>query len=332
MATELALIPGTPTERWQYAEKMAKANLLPASFRGRQADVFYAVEYGAMLGLSPIAALTGIHVIEGKPTASAALMSGLVRQHGHRLRVRLEGTIPSGDLRAITELVRADDPEHTFVAQWDLSRASRAGLLTLKQDRSGAYSVEARSKDGKPGSWEKYTENMLKARAISEVVRDGAEDCIFGMHYTPEELGAEVDADGDVVPVVATAETLQPEPARTPGRGPRPAAATAREDIVDAEVVADQPNIALAVGVATLATECGDAEELLRIYAEAKARGLLTAPVDDEVTADQAAAAGVTGPITLDVWLKACGKYARSNGGMSIQDAVNADAPIPATA
>ena len=46
------------------------------------------MEYGEMLGLSPMAAITGVHVIEGKPTASAGLISALVRRAGHKLRVR----------------------------------------------------------------------------------------------------------------------------------------------------------------------------------------------------------------------------------------------------
>ena len=39
---------------------------------------------------------------------------------------------------------------------------------------------------------------MLKARAISEVARDACEEALFGLHYTPEELGAEVNEDGTV--------------------------------------------------------------------------------------------------------------------------------------
>ena len=40
---------------------------------------------------------------------------------------------------------------------------------------------------------------MLKARAITQCARDACEEALFGLHYTPEELGAEVDEDGVVV-------------------------------------------------------------------------------------------------------------------------------------
>ena len=40
---------------------------------------------------------------------------------------------------------------------------------------------------------------MLKSRAITQCARDACDEVLFGLHYTPEELGAEVDEDGVVV-------------------------------------------------------------------------------------------------------------------------------------
>jgi hypothetical protein len=45
---------------------------------------------------------------------------------------------------------------------------------------------------------------MLRSRAITEVARMGAPDALYGVIYTPEELGAEVDAAGEVL------ETVEP--------------------------------------------------------------------------------------------------------------------------
>jgi hypothetical protein len=155
-----------------YADRLAKSNLLPKQYHRQPANVMYAMEYARALNLAPIAAITGIHVIEGKPTASAALIGALVRKAGHTLRVRMEnGT-------AIAELVRKDDPDYTFRSEWTMDRAKKAGLTGKKV-------------------WQQYPDSMLKARAITEVARDGAEEVLFGLHYTPEELGAETDQDGN---------------------------------------------------------------------------------------------------------------------------------------
>jgi hypothetical protein len=183
----------------QYAEKLANSGLLPAAFRKQPANVLYAVEYGDMLGLAPMAAITGIHVIEGKPTASAGLISALVRRAGHKLRV-------SGDAASATcEITRADDPSYTFRVTFTVEDAKTAGLT------------------GKP-VWKQYGTSMLKARAITQCARDACEEALFGLHYTPEELGAEVDPDGAPLP---------------PQQGPKLADHTV-EDIQDAEIVPDE--------------------------------------------------------------------------------------------
>jgi hypothetical protein len=162
----------------RYADHLADANLLPAQYRQKPANVLYAMEYGRTLGITPVAAITGIHVIEGKPSASAALISGLVRQAGHKLRVTGNG------LSATATIIRSDDPDFSYEVTWELRQnpngnpnAQDAGLL---------------NKD----VWKKYPAAMLKARAISQVARDACEEVLFGLHYTPEELNARVDADG----------------------------------------------------------------------------------------------------------------------------------------
>jgi hypothetical protein len=83
--------------------------------------------------------------------------------------------------------VRADDPDYTFEVTWELRRngdgnpnAEEAGLLGKQV-------------------WKNYPAAMLKSRAITQVARDACEEVLFGLHYTPEELGAEVDAEGEPV-------------------------------------------------------------------------------------------------------------------------------------
>ena len=223
----------------RYANELANANLLPGQYRRQPANVLYAMEYGRTLGITPLAAITGIHVIEGKPSASAALISGLVRQAGHKLRVRVENG--QGGPHAIATIHRADDPEFEFRAEWDMQRARDAGLA---------------NKD----VWRKYPQAMLKARAITEVARDACEEVLFGLHYTPEELDANVGEDG--VPVNAEVQQLrrvqsgEGDPWATPGPD------------------AEQPQTA-AQGRDYLheAHQAADADTVRRIWREAQADG-----------------------------------------------------------
>jgi hypothetical protein len=181
----------------RFAQLLADADLLPRQFVGRPANVLYAVEYGRTLGITPVAAITGIHVIEGKPSASSGLIGALVRKAGHKLRVKSDGLS-----WATAQIVRADDPDFTYECTWNLQRAEQAGLLQIKDGKPFA-----RDRNGKPATWEKYTAAMLKARAITEVARDACEDVLFGLHYTPEELGAQVNAEGE--PVEAEVQQLR---------------------------------------------------------------------------------------------------------------------------
>lgn len=216
---------GSLAERMNYAQALAASNLLPASYRKQPANVLVAIEYGYALGLAPMVAIQSIHVVDGKPTASAQLIGGLVRRAGHRLRV-------SGDDRhAVAEIVRSDDPEYGFKSEWTLERAQAAGLL------------------GK-GSWKSYPAAMLKARAITEVARDACPEVLAGVAYTPEELGAEVE-DMDILDVQ---ESRPPRPGhkldavrelmkipQPPLSDYAPPAYPSREEIEEGEVLEEKP-------------------------------------------------------------------------------------------
>ena len=161
-------------DKIQYARALAEASLLPRAYQKQPGNVLLAVEMGEALGVHPFVAIQGVHVIEGKPSASAGLISSLVRRAGHRLRVT------GDDTQATAEIVRSDDPDFTYRSTWTMDRADLAGLA----DR---------------GAWKTYPAAMLKARAITEVARDACQEALNGIQYTPEELGAVVDGDGEYV-------------------------------------------------------------------------------------------------------------------------------------
>lgn len=168
----------TLDQKIQWCEMMAHGDMLPAQYRRKPANLLFAVEYADALGIPRINAITSVHVIDGKPTASSDLIGSLVRKAGHRLRVRVEG---AGTKAVVTAtIVRADDPDFEFKSVWNWTRALNAGVT---------------GKD----NWKKWPEAMMKARAITEVAREAASDALFGVIYTPEELDAVVDEDGNVV-------------------------------------------------------------------------------------------------------------------------------------
>ena len=233
-------------------------NRLPGPLVPSAGKVLLVLETGAMLGLPPVAALQGIQVIEGKATLSAGMMSAVVRRAGHLLHVTEEGTVERGDLRTTATLVRADDKDHPFTSVWTPHKAARAGLCAYREE-GGVWRVIAQSSNGSPKPWQAYTEAMLRSRAIAEVCRMGAEDALYGVHYTPEEL-AEGPREEQAVAHVAEPEQepevkAEAKPRRRAAVGKqgtkRPADEPAPEEpkpeeVVEAEVVEhDEPSAPL---------------------------------------------------------------------------------------
>jgi len=219
--TEIAIRTASITEKIAYSDNLACSDILPKQFQKKPANILWAIEYGETLNITTMAAINGIHVIEGKPGASAALIGGLVRRAGHKLRVT------GNNKRATAQIIRADDSDFTYEVTWELCRnpdgnpnAEDAGLL------------------GK-AVWKNYPAAMLKARAITQVARDACEEVLFGLHYTPEELGAETDADGN--PLEPRATRWSGPAADDPWQTSGPAAQAEPED---AEVVEDKPTAA----------------------------------------------------------------------------------------
>ncbi|TXH12036.1 MAG: hypothetical protein E6R03_13625 [Hyphomicrobiaceae bacterium] len=189
-------------EQIDYCKFMSDADLLPAAFRKKPGNIMLAMEMGKIWGLSAIQTITQVHVIDGKPTASANLMSGLVVAAGHKFEV-----VEKSDQVAHTRITRKDGA--VFEARWDMARAKTADLAGR-------------------GNWKKYPQAMLIARATSEVCREACADVLCGLIYTPEELGAAVNEDGDVVEGEIVEETKQrksakpsPEPAPEPTPTPQ---------------------------------------------------------------------------------------------------------------
>lgn len=240
MSTEIAVRAATLPEKMQYAEALAYSGMLPEQYRKTPANVLWAIEYGETIGISAMAAITGVHLIEGKPTASSGLISGLVRRAGHRLRSGYDAATRTG----WAEIVRFDDPEFTFRSEWNLDRAIEAELV----ERGPNGTLIAKDSKGRSKPWKKFYPSMTKARAITEVARDACEEVLFGLHYTPEELGAETDDEGEILlpGVRRPARTVQadadPWMTAAPAAVPVQPTAPAADEIEDAEVVDDAPS------------------------------------------------------------------------------------------
>lgn len=157
---------------------ISKTDFVPRTLRGNEAAILACVLTGRALGLDPMHALRAIHIVDGKPTLSAELMVTLARRAGHSI----EGNF---NPESVTVTGKRGDNQDTMAVTWTSEMAQRAGLV---------------NKD----NWKKYPEAMLWARAVSQLCRMLFADVLFGVSYTPEELGERGDVplpeEGPVLP------------------------------------------------------------------------------------------------------------------------------------
>lgn len=186
--------PGLPFE--QDTLRVAKAMAASGFFKDTAgvAQAVVKILAGRELGFGPVAAMTGVYIVEGKVTLSANLMAAAIKRSGR-----------------YTYRVRELSNEACRIEFFERSESVGVSEFTMADARLAKLA-------GK-NTWQSYPRNLLFARAMSNGARFFCADVFGGPIYTPEELGAPVDADGEVIgrPALAVvtpiADAPEPEPA-----------------------------------------------------------------------------------------------------------------------
>lgn len=222
-------------ERADYIARLAPSTILPTAYRGNAANAFVAAETGAALGLEPLQALASIAVINGRATLSSDLMAAVIRRAGHTLRI-----VENSPESVTATLIRADDKTFKFEVTWDKDKAVKAGLW------------------GQKGPWSQYPTQMLRARAITEVARQGASEALMGMIYSPEDFGATMTETGEVIEAEIVAEA--PTPAKpNPKSAAKPAAAPSQPATLGKPLTPAQASVAKGLDILSFTQEAYDA-------------------------------------------------------------------------
>jgi hypothetical protein len=165
------------------SEMMAKSGFFEDCKSAAQAGV--KIMCGLELGIPAFASLTGIHLIKGKPTIGANIMAALIKKSGRYNYRVLEHT------DQVCRIAFYEGKEQIGVSEFTATDAQRMGTQNMN----------------------KFPKNMLFARAISNGIKFHCPDLFLGAPvYTPEELGAEIDEEGEIVTLpVAAASVVQPD-------------------------------------------------------------------------------------------------------------------------
>lgn len=155
---------------------------------------------GLEMGFGAFASMTGIHIIKGKPTIGANLMSAAVKRH------------PNYNYRVLENSESVCRIE--FFEKWDgkMQSIGTSEFTIADAKKAGTQNLD------------KYARNMLFARAMSNGVKWFCPDVFDAPVYTPEELGAAVDGEGNYIEGTAITVSANPvSPSAHPAPAPAPA-------------------------------------------------------------------------------------------------------------
>jgi hypothetical protein len=137
------------------------------------AQAIVKIQAGQEIGIPPFAAMSGIHIIQGKPTIGAGLIASSIKGSGkYDFRV-VEHS------EKICSIEFFQGKESLGISTFTIEDAKKAGTKNI----------------------DKFPKNMLFARAISNGVKFYTPDVFSGPVYTPEEMEqVTVDAPVEVLP------------------------------------------------------------------------------------------------------------------------------------
>lgn len=194
-----------------YSKALSAASIIPKDYRNQPANILVAIGYAQALGEAPIAALTDVYVVNGRPSMSASMMHRRALEAGHRVRVVAD------DQQATASIWRRDDPQYEHKVTWTIDAAQKAGLT-------------------KNPTWKSFPAAMLRSRAISEACRIACPEVLGPAKYTPDEIGgnfADAPDSGPVAAPQATTKVTRRKPKAEPASA-EPAAEDAQPETGEA--------------------------------------------------------------------------------------------------
>jgi hypothetical protein len=146
----------------EFGKMVANTEFAPKAMRGKPADCALATIYGSELGVTPMAALQNICVINGKPSVFGDLLLALCMASPlcAYVKEKVEG---EGDAMVATCETLRRGYESPTVRTFSMADAKNAGLLQ------------------KDGPWKQYTSRMLAMRARGFALRDAFPDILRGV-------------------------------------------------------------------------------------------------------------------------------------------------------
>lgn len=214
-ATELETWAFNLSQAYTIATRLVTTSFVPGSYKGRPEEAAAAIMTGSEIGLSPLASLRAIDIIQGTPAMRAITLRALVQNSGHEIWTQ-ESTATRAVVRG-----RRRGSDKVETSEWSIDRARTMQLLSKE-------------------NWKKQPTAMLLARATSEIARLIAADVLLGLPYSVEELDdlgqPETQAKAETPAPKRTTRTARRAPLPERQAEPAPEAKPVEQDVPTSDV------------------------------------------------------------------------------------------------
>lgn len=197
------LTPNSFDELMRFADLIAKSDLAGKDYRGKPGNCIVAIQLGASVGLSPLQAIQGIAVINGKPSLYGDALLAVIRAHPE-----------------------CEDVIEVMEGMTAVCTVKRRGRLPVCRTFSEADAKKA-GLWGKQGPWSGYPQRMLQMRARAFACRDAFADALMGLQNAEEVQDYDVKATvvdkapANALPAENKPASVPPPPAAVPEHKPQ---------------------------------------------------------------------------------------------------------------
>lgn len=222
----------------QIAKTMAAANIVPKALRQHPEDVLAVILTGRELGVGPMTAIRNFHVIDGSVTIAPKFKVAEVHKRGlGRVFVHQapRAVVVDGvEREKLCECGMRDGSNDETQAMWHATRHDQPGILytsKLTWEQASHIMIDtwegqqnARKKVESPivekSNWKMYPQRMLSWRAVGWLIDDAFSEVGTGL-YSPDEMGAVTDEDGEpILDVKSTENIVRPSAPPVPSAQP----------------------------------------------------------------------------------------------------------------
>lgn len=176
------------------AVALAKSELVPETYRGKEANCLIALDIAYHLGISPLTVMQNLHVIHGRPSWGSSFVIGALNSCGRfsplrfkmtkrgRRKVTVESWVGSRGNRTVSRSeVEIDDTEcYAYATELATGELIEGPSVSIEMATAEGWTAKAESK------WKTMPDLMLRYRAAAFFGRLYAPDVLMGMPSVEE--------------------------------------------------------------------------------------------------------------------------------------------------